>query len=71
MDEATDAEGADVVIEATGLSKTILQTMNLVRSGGTVHIAGLNVERLVTEPPTFFVNGLLKEVTVEFSTRPA
>ena len=67
VDEATDGEGADVVIEATGLSKTILQTMNLVRSGGTVHIAGLNVERLVTEPPTFFVNGLLKEVTVEFS----
>jgi L-iditol 2-dehydrogenase len=64
---ATGSEGADVVIEAVGSSKTILQAMDLVRVGGRILVAGLSVERFVTEPPTFWMRQLLKEVTVETS----
>ncbi len=67
VNEITDGEGADVVIEAVGKSNTILRTMDLVRAGGRIHIAGLSVERFVTEPPTFWMKALLKEVTVETS----
>ncbi len=65
--KATDGEGADLVIEAVGKSETILQTMDLVRAGGRIHIAGLSVESFVTEPPTFWMRQLLKEVTIETS----
>ncbi len=65
--EATDGEGADVVIEAIGRSKTIMQTMDLVRIGGKILIAGLNVERFVSDPPTFWMNLSYKEVTVQSS----
>ena len=65
--QVTDGEGADLVIEAVGKSGTILQTMDLVRVGGRIHIAGLSVERFVTEPPTFWMRQLLKEVTIETS----
>jgi threonine dehydrogenase-like Zn-dependent dehydrogenase len=51
--ELTDGEGANIVIEVVGLSRTILQTMDLVRVGGRVLITGLSVEKFVTEPPTF------------------
>lgn len=65
--QATDGEGADVVIEVVGSSKTILQTMDLVRVGGRILVAGLSVESFVTEPPTFWMRQLLKEVTIETS----
>jgi len=67
VNQVTDGEGADVIIEAVGLSKTILQTMDLVRVGGRILIAGLSVERFITEPPTFWMRQLLKEVTIETS----
>jgi L-iditol 2-dehydrogenase len=67
VNEITDGEGADVVIEAVGKSSTILRTIDLVRVGGRIHVAGLSVERFVTEPPTFWMKALLKEVTVETS----
>jgi len=63
----TGGEGADLVVEAVGKSQTILQTMDLVRVGGRIHIAGLSVERFLTEPPTFWMRQLLKEVTIETS----
>jgi len=65
--EETDCEGADVVIEAVGRSDTIAQAMDLVRRGGTILVGGLNVERFVSEPPTFWMNLLYKEVTVQSS----
>jgi len=67
VDQVTDREGADVVIEVVGASKTILQAMDLVKVGGRILIAGLSVERFVTDPPTFWMRQLLKEVTVETS----
>ena len=67
VNQITDGEGADVVIEAVGKSETILQTMDLVRVGGRILVGGLSVERFVTEPPTFWMRQLLKEVTVESS----
>ncbi|MBO3804084.1 MAG: alcohol dehydrogenase catalytic domain-containing protein [Candidatus Brockarchaeota archaeon] len=67
VEEATGGEGADVVIEAVGSSRTILQTIDLVRAGGRILIAGLSTESFVTEPPTFWMRQLLKEVTVESS----
>jgi len=67
VNQITDGEGADIVIEVAGSSKTIMQTMDLVRVGGRILIAGLSVERFVTEPPTFWIRQLLKEVTVETS----
>ena len=65
--QVTDGEGADVVIEAVGRSETILQTIDLVRVGGRILVGGLSVETFVTEPPTFWMRQLLKEVTVETS----
>lgn len=65
--QVTDREGADVVIEAVGKSETILQTIDLVRIGGRILVGGLSVETFVTEPPTFWMRQLLKEVTVETS----
>jgi len=65
--QVTGGEGADVVIEVVGASKTILQAMDLVRVGGRILIAGLSVEKFVTDPPTFWARQLLKEVTVETS----
>jgi len=65
--QVTDGEGADVVIEVVGSSSTILQTMDLVRAGGRILIAGLSVESFITEPPTFWMRQLLKEVTIETS----
>jgi len=65
--QETDGEGADVVIEAVGRSETIAQAMDLVRRGGTILVGGLNVERFVSEPPTFWMNLLYKEVTVQSS----
>jgi len=67
VSQATDGEGADVVIEVVGKSETILQTMDLVRMGGRILIAGISVERFVTDPPTFWMKQLLKEVTIETS----
>lgn len=67
VNQVTDGEGADVVIEAVGKSETIVQTMDLIRVGGRIVIAGLSVEKFVTEPPTFWMRQLLKEVTVETS----
>ncbi len=67
VNQVTDGEGADVVIEVVGASKTILQAVDLVRVGGRILIAGLSVERFVTEPPTFWMRQLFKEVTVETS----
>ncbi len=67
VDQATDGEGADVVIEAVGKSETILKTMDLVRVGGRILVAGLSAERFATDPPTFWMRQLLKEVTVETS----
>ncbi len=67
VNEITGGEGADVVIEAVGKSSTILRTIDLVRIGGRIHIAGLSVERFVSEPPTFWMKALLKEVTIETS----
>jgi len=67
VNEVTDGEGADVVIEAVGKSETILQTMDLVRVGGRILLAGLSVERFATDPPTFWMRQLLKEVTIETS----
>jgi len=65
--QVTDGEGADVVIEVVGSSSTILQTIDLVRTGGRILIAGLSVENFVTKPPTFWMRQLLKEVTIETS----
>lgn len=65
--QVTDGEGVDVVIEVVGSSSTILQTMDLVRAGGRILIAGLSVESFFTEPPTFWMRQLLKEVTIETS----
>ncbi len=67
VNEVTGGDGADVVIEVVGKSSTILRTIDLVRAGGRIHIAGLSVERFITEPPTFWMKALLKEVTVETS----
>jgi len=67
VEKVTGGDGADIVIEAVGLSSTILQTIDLVRAGGRILIAGLSVESFVTEPPTFWMKQLLKEVTVESS----
>jgi len=67
VSQITGGEGADVVIEVVGSSKTIMQTMDLVRVGGRILVVGLSVERFVTEPPTFWMRQLLKEVTVETS----
>jgi len=67
VNQITDGEGADVIIEAVGKSETILQTMDLVRVGGRILVGGLSVERFVTEPPTFWMRQLLREVTVESS----
>ena len=67
VSQVTGGEGADVVIEAVGKSETILQTMDLVRVGGRILVGGLSVERFVTDPPTFWMRQLLKEVTVETS----
>jgi len=67
VSQLTEGEGADVVIDAVGSSRTILQTMDLVRVGGRILLAGLSVERFVTEPPTFWMRQLLKEVTIETS----
>jgi 2-desacetyl-2-hydroxyethyl bacteriochlorophyllide A dehydrogenase len=63
----TEGEGADVVIEVVGASKTILQTMDLVRTGGRILVAGLSVESFVSQPPTFWMRQLLKEITIETS----
>jgi len=65
--QVTDGEGADVVIEVVGSSSTILETIDLVRPGGRILVAGLSVESFVTEPPTFWMRQLLKEVTIETS----
>ena len=67
VNEVTDGEGADVVIEAVGKSETILQTMDLVRVGGRILLAGLSAKRFATDPPTFRMRQLLKEVTIETS----
>jgi len=67
VSQLTEREGADVVIDAVGSSRTILQTMDLVRVGGRILLAGLSVERFLTEPPTFWMRQLLKEVTIETS----
>lgn len=67
VSHVTGGEGADIVIETAGKSSTIQQTMDLVRVGGRILIAGLSVQRFITDPPTFWMKQLLKEVTVETS----
>lgn len=41
--EATHGQGVDAVIEAVGADETIGQAIQLVRSGGTVAVVGVNV----------------------------
>ncbi len=44
--EATDGRGADIIIESAGAAKTLLQSMELVRPGGTILQFGICTESI-------------------------
>jgi L-iditol 2-dehydrogenase len=44
IEECTDGEGVDVVIEASGAEPAITSTLDVVRRGGTVVLLGMPIE---------------------------
>ncbi|OYD09639.1 alcohol dehydrogenase family protein [Paludifilum halophilum] len=60
MNELTGGEGADVVIEAVGGSKTLQLAFQLVRGGGCVSAVGVTAEDTFSYP---LMNSLTKDIT--------
>lgn len=66
VDEFTDGQGADVVVEASGASPAIASTVDVVRRGGTVVLLGLPEDG---EIPIDTIEVITNEIDVHGSFR--